>query len=100
MGQSTVKISLGDKSFYGENVGPFVVVLDNGAILTKEDLESETLAPNVVEDTSGTVEITEELQTKADSINKKLVKLEYLTERYGADNIVTAPDEYENEEEV
>ena len=100
MGQSTVKISNGVSEYYGTNVGPYAIVLDNGYILNKSDLEAENSMFKMSEDTSGTVEVTEELQAKADRMNMKYTDLRYLTERFGEGTLTTAPDEYENEEEV
>jgi len=69
MEQSTIKMTAGDDTYYGVAIGEYAIAFDNGAVRIRENIEDENSLFTVTEDTSGSVEVTEEMMVEARFIN-------------------------------
>jgi len=74
MEQSTIKIEVGGDIYYGAAIGDYVIALNNGSVFTRESVEGDSLL-TVTEDTSGSVEVTEEMQLEASRINSSQAEM-------------------------
>jgi hypothetical protein len=70
MEQSTIKMTGGGDTYYGVAIGEHAIAFDNGSVLIRENIEDENSLFTVTEDTSGSVEVTEEMQQEALIINE------------------------------
>jgi len=74
MKQSTIKIQIGAATYYGTAVGDYAIALDDGSVLLRESFDGDSLV-TVTEDTSGSVEVTEEMQLEASQINRSQAEM-------------------------
>lgn len=95
--ESTCKVF----DLFGVEIGDYAVVLEDGTVVIKS-FEGQEPTFELVEDTSGEVEIDDELQERADDINTQMTTILDLTSNAGMspEDASTSLDEYDEEEEA
>lgn len=86
---------------FGVEIGDYAVVLEDGTVIIK-NFEGEEPTFELVEDTTGEVEMNDELQERADDINTQMATILDLTTNAGMSpaDASTSLDEYDEEEEA
>ena len=85
---------------FGVEVGDYAVVLEDGTVVIKS-FEGQEPTFELVPDTTGEVEMNDELQERADDINTQMTQILTLTTNAGLtpSDASTTLDEYDEEDE-